>query len=652
MGRQDAPRVDQAVDVVRRRLPADEDHVLSGAPALLREVGVEHDRARGGTRRGVEARRDDLDLGRRVDHRVEELVELRRVDPRHSLLPRDELLGIHLDGDPQGCLRGALAGARLEEEERPVLDGELDVLHLPVVLLEPLEGLDELVERRGEQLAHAREWLGGADPGHDVFSLGVDEKLPEERALTRRRVPREADARARGVARVPEHHLDDVHSGAEVVRDVVRAAVDLGARRLPRVEDGARGAAELLRGILGERLSHLALVDRLIGGDQLAEVVGGQVDVLAGAPPLLEGLELTLEQVPVDPVDDLAVHLDETPIRVVREAWVAGDGGEALDGDVVQAEVENRVHHPGHRHGGAGAHRDEERIGRVAEALAGSLLECSDVLVDLRPELDGHLSGRHRRPAGVGGDGEPSRDGDAERRHLREADPLPPEELATSRSLLVERIDQAHGADPMCRGQCGCREAGHDHFVGERQRKVNPRATARRAARHAVRRARRDPPTQAGWRELDGRAVPASRSSRSWPGTLGDRRRRIDGKLGHLTIDAADTSSGSTCRVASGCRGSSGGRSGALHSERSSGTATASPCATSSSAATSLDSLRAAQRPQAASTATRGARGLPRRAPSLAGRGRRVRPRSATRDRSSAIQASARSPSQIGVRTT
>ena len=87
VGRQDAPRVDEAVDVVRRRLPADEDHVLARAPSLLREVGVEHDRARRGARRGVEARRDDLDLRRRVDHRVEELVELAWVDPRDGLLP-------------------------------------------------------------------------------------------------------------------------------------------------------------------------------------------------------------------------------------------------------------------------------------------------------------------------------------------------------------------------------------------------------------------------------------------------------------------------------------------------------------------------------------------------------------------------------------
>ena len=135
---QHAPRVDEAVDVVRRRLPAHEDDVLAGPAALLGEIRVEHDRPRGRARRRVQSRRDDLDLRVGVDHRVEELVELARVDPGDGLLARDQPLVRHLDRDPQRRLGGALPGAGLQEVERAVLDGELDVLHLAVVVLEPL----------------------------------------------------------------------------------------------------------------------------------------------------------------------------------------------------------------------------------------------------------------------------------------------------------------------------------------------------------------------------------------------------------------------------------------------------------------------------------------------------------------------------------
>ena len=82
-----APRLDDAVDVVRRRLGADEDDRLARPPLFLRPVGVEDDLPGRSARRSVEPLGGYLVVGSRIDHRVEELVELRRVDPRDRLLP-------------------------------------------------------------------------------------------------------------------------------------------------------------------------------------------------------------------------------------------------------------------------------------------------------------------------------------------------------------------------------------------------------------------------------------------------------------------------------------------------------------------------------------------------------------------------------------
>ena len=68
---------------------------------------------------------------------MQQLVELRRVDPRDGLLLRDQALLDHLDRGPERRGRGPLRRPCLEQEERPLLDRELDVLHVAVVLLEP-----------------------------------------------------------------------------------------------------------------------------------------------------------------------------------------------------------------------------------------------------------------------------------------------------------------------------------------------------------------------------------------------------------------------------------------------------------------------------------------------------------------------------------
>ena len=445
MGGQDSRRLHHPVEVVGCRLPADENDALARLAACLGGVGVEDDRPRRGAGRGVQALRDDLHLGRGVDHRMQQLVELRRIDARDRFLLRDQLLLDHLDRRPERRGRGSLRRPRLEQEELSLLDRELDVLHVAVVLLEPADRREQLRVRLRQQLVHALDRLGRPDTGDDVLALSVLEELAVEPALAGRGVTREADARAGAVALVPEHHLDDVDGGAEVVRDLVRAPVDLRAGRVPGVEDGPHRLLELGACVLREGTSGLVGIGPLERLDQLGEVGRRELDILFHATRRLHARERLLEAVPFDAVDHLAVHLDQPPVRVVGEALVAGRLREPGDRLVIETEVEDRVHHPGHRHRRPGADGDEQRIVRVAEPLSGLRLERGDVLRDLRLETLGQLAaGGHVGAAGVGRDREARRHRDAERRHLGETDPLATEELAPAAGVLFEVVDVAH----------------------------------------------------------------------------------------------------------------------------------------------------------------------------------------------------------------
>jgi hypothetical protein len=240
VGGQDPLRGDHPVDVVRGRLPADEDHVL-GRPPIGRGVGVEDDLSGGRSRGCVQPLRHDLDLRGRVDHRVQQLVELAGVDARDGLLARDEALVDHVHGGLERGRGRPLGGPGLEQVEAPVLDRELDVLDVAVVLLEPAHRVAELLEGFGEPLLHPLERLGRADSRDDVLALRIGEELPVKPGFAGGRVARERHARRRARALVPEDHLDDVDRGPEVVRNVMGAPVDLGPGRVPGLEDRAHG---------------------------------------------------------------------------------------------------------------------------------------------------------------------------------------------------------------------------------------------------------------------------------------------------------------------------------------------------------------------------------------------------------------------------
>ena len=135
---------------------------------------------------------------------------------------------------------------------------------------------------------------------------------------------------------------------------------------------------------------------------------------------------------PVDSVDDLAVHLDQATVRVEGEALVPRGLGKPLGCGVAEAEVENGVHHPGHRDRRARPNRDEQGIAGIAEALAGLLLEPDDVSIDLLVEPLRNLAAACEiRAAGICRNREAGGDGHAQPRHLRQAGPFSAQQFAS-----------------------------------------------------------------------------------------------------------------------------------------------------------------------------------------------------------------------------
>ncbi len=307
-----------------------------------------------------------------------------------------------------------------------------------------MHGVDQLVVGLGEDLPHLGERPRGADACDDVLALRVDEELAVEGLLAGRRVAGEADAGGGGVAAVAEDHLHDVDGGAEAGGDVVGAAVDLGARVLPRLEHGIDGAVQLLTRIAGPLATQLLIGDLLERGDELLEVLGRQVRVVLDAAAALQRGQGVLVHVRRHALHDLAVHLDEAAVAVPREALVARLLRHRDDRLVGDAEVQDRVHHAGHGEHGAGADGDEQRLRGAAERAAGALLQAGEALRDLLGErLGPGATVVHRLNAGLRGDGERVGDRDPDLVHLCHAGSLAAEQGLHARVAFAEVVDVA-----------------------------------------------------------------------------------------------------------------------------------------------------------------------------------------------------------------
>jgi hypothetical protein len=158
---------------------------------------------------------------------------------------------------------------------------------------------------------------------------------------------------------------------------------------------------------------------------------------------VLDQLELGVEVFLGHAQGDLAEQLDEAPVGVVAEALVAGLGDQALQGVGVQAQVEDGVHHARHGHGGAGAHRHQQRVVAAAEGLAGGRSTpamCARVLLhDAVRQTP--LRGVEIGQAGLGGDDEARRHAQADLGHLAQVGALAAEQFLVLAVAFVEGID-------------------------------------------------------------------------------------------------------------------------------------------------------------------------------------------------------------------
>ena len=454
--RQDALGRVHTVNVFGAGFRADEDDRVAHFVATLSCIGVEHDHAGRGTRRGRKTLGQHVADGFRIKRRMQQLIQRRRIDAGNGFLFRDETFACHVDSHFQCSLCGTLARARLEHPELALLHREFDVLHVAIMLFQYLEHARQFCVGFGHRFFHRsslgpcplprgkRQILRGTDTRDDILSLRVYQEFAVIHVLAGRGIAGESDAGGGRVAHIAEHHRLHIDRRAPVTGDVVQATIDLRAVRLPRSEHCADRAPKLIVHILRERLFPLINHDLLIFGDQRLPVVSAQFRVECVAMIFLGDFEGFLERAMIEFQHHVGIHLNEAAIAVPREPRIARCVGQPLDRFVVEAEVQHRVHHARHRHARSRTDRYEQRIGRIAEDLARHAFDMGDAVGNFDAQAVGEflpidiIAGAH-----FGGDGEARRDRQPDRGHAIQIGALATQQVLVTLAAIVHAAAEA-----------------------------------------------------------------------------------------------------------------------------------------------------------------------------------------------------------------
>ena len=304
---------DDAMKVFRGGFVSNEDHVLAGLRALLRGIRIKNSApARGaGARREAGAKR--CRANRRVDDRMQQLIELTGGHSPHRFDLVNQSLAHHVSCDSHSRGGGALSRARLQQIEFAALDGELEILHVSIVPLQAFLGIHQLRKGIGQLLCHLVDVERSAHARDDILALRVGEKLTVEALFACGRIACERHACPGVVSQIPEHHRNDAHRGAEVFRDAVNFPIIFCLLERPRLPDGLDGSPELDTRIAREIRARPVAHQRLVLLDEVLQFIFTELGVrlYAGRHPLR--FEQVLEIMRRDFEHDVRVHLDEPP---------------------------------------------------------------------------------------------------------------------------------------------------------------------------------------------------------------------------------------------------------------------------------------------------------------------------------------------------
>ena len=187
-----------------------------------------------------------------------------------------------------------------------------------------------------------------------------------------------------------------------------------------------------------------------VGIDEGFEMITGQPGVIEHATAKLQLFEGILKQAVIDLHHHIGIHLDEAAVAVIGKAFVIGPSGKSGDGGVVQAEIQDRVHHSRHRGTRAGPHRDQKRVFRIGKPGPGFGLDPGNGIR--------HLTGERIRigaaivvilGADLGGDGKARWHREPDTAHLGEVRALAAKKIAHTGIAISAFGTKA--VDPFCR---------------------------------------------------------------------------------------------------------------------------------------------------------------------------------------------------------
>ena len=228
-----------------------------------------------------------------------------------------------------------------------------------------------------------------ASTGNHVFALSVDQIITAKAGDSDRTISRQTNAGCTVFPKISKDHRLHIGGRPPFMRDVIHTPIDHCAVVHPASKDSTNAAPKLFHWVFRKIDACFVLNDIFEVHDDLTDRFHTQI-LFVLRTFLFAGLFQDVFEVirvvlvfRLQAQNHIAIHLNQTTVAVPREVFISGLFDESLDDFFVDADVQDRIHHAGHRLTSTRSAGQQQRVRRVSVLFAHAGFGSRDGGIDL-----------------------------------------------------------------------------------------------------------------------------------------------------------------------------------------------------------------------------------------------------------------------------
>ncbi|OPZ14516.1 MAG: hypothetical protein BWZ06_00922 [Bacteroidetes bacterium ADurb.BinA261] len=313
-----------------------------------------------------------------IENRMQQFVEFFGITAFQRRLFVDISLAKHVHGNFNHRATRAFSTTSLKQPKFSVLNGKLQILHIFEIIFQFLLYLYQLFCTLGHTFFQGRIFCGSfffrnsllLSPAtrsfegyllwrtytcHDVFALRVDQIFAIKNIFAGGCIARKGHTRSGCIPHIAIYHGLHVDGGSPFFGDIVHFPIEDSTLVHPTVENCTNRTPKLIPGIFGKIVTGTLFNGKFESLDKFFQIFCRKFGVVMNAFRMFYFIHDFLKRINIffslrfQSENNISVHLNESTIGIPRKTSVTGFFCDTLYRLVIQAQIENRIHHSGHR---------------------------------------------------------------------------------------------------------------------------------------------------------------------------------------------------------------------------------------------------------------------------------------------------------------